>query len=157
MFCITGSPRVGYCSSPCTDGFGWKRVAFRICHPWRVTRAPLGSRLCHLFATWQSPYDSAILSLTPLYREWLLSELNTETSRKHKQTIWHTLWNDGSLDSIVVGFKECCISNNMNSQWKIMKNIHLFVIECWQWVVNWVMMCILGYSSYSNVLTVMFI
>jgi len=122
-----------------------------------------------------------------LYREWLLSELSTDTSRKHKQTIWHTVWNDGLLDSIAVGFnplnaelnpichllallaahpiphisrirvKECCVSNSMNSQWKIMKKTHLFVIECWQWLVNWVMMCVLGYSSYSDVFTVMFI
>lgn len=28
--------------------------------------------------------------LCHLYREWLLSELTTDTSRKHKQTIWHT-------------------------------------------------------------------
>jgi hypothetical protein len=95
--------------------------------------------------------------LCHLYREWLLSELTTDISRKHKQTIWHTVWNDGSLDSIVVGFKECCISNSMNGRWKMVKNIHLFVVECWQWLVNWVMMCILGYSSYSNVFTVMFI
>jgi hypothetical protein len=62
----------------------------------------------------------------------MLSELNHETRRKHKQTIGHTVWNDGSLDSIAVGFKECCISNSMNSQWKIMKKIHLFMIEFWQ-------------------------
>ena len=32
LFCITRSPRVGYGPSPCTDGLGWKRVAFCIYH-----------------------------------------------------------------------------------------------------------------------------
>lgn len=72
--------------------------------------------------------------LCHLYREWLLSELTTNTSRKYKQTIWHTVRNDVSVDTIVVGFTECCVSNSMNSWWKIMKKTHL---------VNWVMMCIL--------------
>jgi len=39
VFWVTGSPRVVYGSSPCTDGLGWERIAFRIYHPWKVTRA----------------------------------------------------------------------------------------------------------------------
>jgi hypothetical protein len=65
VFCVTGSPLVGYGSSPCTDGLGWKEIAFRIYHPWKVTRAPLGSRQHHFSATQQSPYNSVILPLTP--------------------------------------------------------------------------------------------
>jgi hypothetical protein len=42
-----------------------KEIAFRISHPWGVTRTPLGSRQRHFSATQQSPCDSAILPLTP--------------------------------------------------------------------------------------------
>ena len=92
-----------------------------------------------------------------LCKEWLLSQLPSDTSRKRKKTLWHTAWNDGSLDSIVVGFEECFVSNGINVWWKIMMKISLLVTECWQWLVNSLMMCIIYYSSYSYVLTVMFI
>jgi hypothetical protein len=43
------------------------------------------------------------------------------TSRKHKKTIlsiaWaviKTAWDDISPDSIIKGFKKCCVSNSMN-------------------------------------------
>jgi hypothetical protein len=45
-----------------------------------------------------------------LCREWLLSDMPTYTSRKHKKTIRRTAWNDSSPDSIVMGFKNCCVS-----------------------------------------------
>ena len=44
--------------------FGEKRIAFRIYHPWRMTRAPLRHRLCHFSAARRSPYDPPTLSLT---------------------------------------------------------------------------------------------
>jgi hypothetical protein len=41
-------------------------------------------------------------------------ELSTNTSRKHKKTIWSTAWDDISPESIVKGVKMCCVSNDMN-------------------------------------------
>jgi hypothetical protein len=41
-------------------------------------------------------------------------ELSINTSRKHKKTIRSTAWDDTSPESIVKGFKNCCVPNNMN-------------------------------------------
>jgi len=42
VFCTTGSPLVGYGSSPCTDSLGRREAIIRIYRPWRIARAPLG-------------------------------------------------------------------------------------------------------------------
>jgi hypothetical protein len=48
-------------------------------------------------------------------------ELSTNTSRKHKKPSeallgqWiKTVWDDISPESIVMGLKKCCVSNDMN-------------------------------------------
>jgi hypothetical protein len=41
VFCMTGSPLVGYGSSPHTDGLVWREAIFWVYHPWRIARALL--------------------------------------------------------------------------------------------------------------------
>jgi hypothetical protein len=36
------------------------------------------------------------------------------TSSKQKKNIWSTAWDDISPESIIRGFKKCCVSNDMN-------------------------------------------